>query len=426
MVGSGGEWEGSIALLDRAPDARELRAAVSRAVSRWPALRAAPARSIGRHRARPFDLDFHLRWEELPDEDELIEVAARRFVRPFDSDRPAWEVHVLASPGRGTLLVKLGRGIAERVERVPLLRQLAETPDEIEAARSEGGRSAILDSIGQAGETVLDALQLLQTSAASLRESTASLVAAGKEIGALPGEVGRSALRLARRIGATIRAPLANPLPSAILSSLAGPLQMALVDLPIAAIDAARAPFGLELDDVLLSIASSAVAKLQGTPSGEPPRLRALLADARGTRLVLPAVAPDPVERAHEARLARSRARRRPLDPGQALGMWSGGLPARIASRRSYDLSVRYDGSPLAGRAIAGARILRVYPIDAPPVWARLAIGAQRHPEGLAVGLTFPALDTAGPGEVVAALERSSAEFVAAARSMPPPSLFAH
>lgn len=425
MVGSGGEWEGSIALLDRAPEPRELRAALARAVSRWPGLREAPGRSPSHRQARPFELDFHLRWEELPDEDEMIEVAARRFVRPFDRGRPPWEVHVLASPSRAALLVKLGQSIAERVERVPLLGQLAEAPDGTWGERDAGGRSLLLDSISQAGESILGALRLLQSSAASLRESTASLVAAGREIGALPAEVGRGALRLARRVGATIRAPLANPLPSAILSSLAGPLQMALVDLPIAALDAARTPFGLELDDVLLSIASSAVAKLQGTPAGEPPRLRALLADARGTRVVLPTEAPDPVELAHEARLARSRARRRPLDPAQALGAWSGGLPARIASRRSYDLSVRYDANPLAGRAIAGARILRVYPIDATPAWARLAIGAQRHPDGLAVGLTFPSL-VADAGDVVSALERSSAEFVAAARSTPPPSLFAH
>ena len=92
-----------------------------------------------------------------------------------------------------------------------------------------------------------------------------------------------------------------------------------------------------------------------------------------------------------------------------------------MAEARPYDLSVCYDRSPLAGRRVAGSELVRVYPIDATPRGARLAIGAQRCPDGLSLGLTFSTAVAREPAEVLEAFETASAEFVDAARTTRPP-----
>jgi len=201
---------------------------------------------------------------------------------------------------------------------------------------------------------------------------------------------------------------------------VAGTLRLALVDLPSAALDAARAPFGLEVDDVLVSIGAATMAKLECL--GGRRKVRALVAAPGPNRVVLSGGASDPLEGAREVRrlLSGPPARR----GTRAMPEWRGDIAASLAEMpmaeaRPYDLSVCYDRSPLAGRRVAGTELVRVYPIDATPRGARLAIGAQRCGDGLSLGLTFSTARE--PAEVLEAFETASAEFVDAARTTRPP-----
>lgn len=421
QISSGREWGGGVAVLGAMPEPRALRAALGRAVERWPRLReSSPERSA---RSR-FDLDYHLRWETLDREDDLVAVMTERFFQPLDEKRPPWELHVLSGPERALLLVKMARGLAPESDPAPLFAALvsdaSSKPSAPKAAApSEGSASAL----GPLGDVFLGALRILEGSQSAIRDSAAMLAAAARQTPPTAEELKAIAWRAASSLATKLSAPIANPLPSALLESVSGTLRLALVDLPSAALDAARAPFGLELDDVLVSIGAATMARLEGRRGGRR-KLRALVAVPRRSRVVLSGRANDPLEGAREVHrlLARSpeRAER------QALPAWRGDVAAALAGApaaqpRHCDLSVCYDRSPLAGSRLAGAELVRVYPIDSTPRGARLAIGAQRCRDRLSLGLTFSTAFASEPAEVLEAFEISSAEFIDAARTTPRP-----
>jgi hypothetical protein len=269
-------------------------------------------------------------------------------------------------------------------------------------------------------------MRMIEGSQSALRESAALLAAIGR---APPRaeDLKAVARRATGALTSLLSAPIANPLPATLLEGLTGTLRLALVDLPSAALDAARAPFGLEIDDVLVSIGAATMSRLEGRGSRRR-KVRALVAAPRRSRVVLSETS-DPLEGAREVRRALSRPSA--SRGARALPEWRGDIAATLADMpngepRPYDLSVCYDRSPLAGQRLAGSELVRVYPIDATPRGARLAIGAQRCGDDLSLGLTFSTAVAREPGQVLEAFEIASAEFVDAARASRPPSARMH
>lgn len=436
---SGREWGGSVAILSQTPDPRALRHALDEVVARSPRLRDRPLRrglALGTSAAGDaFDLDYHLRWESFGSNDDVMQVMTQRFFEPLAEDRPPWELHVFAAPSRALLLVKMDRRLAPASDPAPLLSALVHgsevddpsVADHSAAPTLENELPGVAESLSQAGDALLGAMRTLQSSQTLLLDSVAALVGAARQAQPTADFLTTAARRAAKALASTLTAPIANPLPSALIGSVAGSLRLALVDLPSAALDAARAPFGLELDDVLVSIGAATMARLErqmerqdSAPAGrarhkdEP--LRALIASRPRSQVVLSGGASDPIENARAVRrlltetqeAVRAKRARRTTES-----------PAVSRRRKPYDLSVCFDRSPLAGQRLAGAELLRVYPIDSTPRRARLAIGAQRCGDGLALGLTFSTSIAREPAQVLEAFEMSSAEFVEAARSAP-------
>jgi hypothetical protein len=430
---SGREWGGGVAILSATPEPRALRAALGRAVSRWPRLReSSPPRSFAIGPAAigsRFDLDYHLRWETLDCDDELIAVTAQRFFQPLDEARPPWELHVLSGPERSLLLVKMARRLAPETDPAPLLSALvsgAESRPSAPPSASPGNGvapgSAEVEA-GEAGDVLSGVLRVLESAQSAMRESVAMLRTATSRTPPSAEDVKALAWRAASALATRIASPIANPLPSALIETVSGTLRLALVDLPSAALDAARAPFGLELDDVLVSIGAATMARLEGRSAGRR-KLRALVAAPQRSGVVLSGQANDPLEGAREVHRLLARSPARPN--ARALPAWRGDVAAALAGapaarRRPYDLSVCYDRSPLAGRRLAGAEVVRVYPIDSTPRSARLAIGAQRCRDRLSLGLTFSTAMAREPAEVLEAFRSASAEFIDAARTTRPP-----
>lgn len=425
----GREWGGGVAILSAAPEPRALRDSIERLAARWPMLRRIALRRSGASAALPsFDLDYHLRWETLGAGDDLVQVATQRFFEPLDPRRPGWELHVLARPDRALLLVKMDRRLAIEGDPAPLLGALAgDTPRAAPTVPTprEDRRPGVFSGLTQMGDTLLGAWRALQSSEARLRES-AALLATARGMPQAAAVLREMARRAASSIASTLSAPLANPSPSALIGSVAGSLRLALVDLPAAALDAASAQLGLGLDDVLVSIGAATVARLDEDNGVAQKPMRALVAGKEQRRL-LPAGSCDPLENARELRrLLEAPPRGVPALPALGAAMTETDSRVRMRQSRLYDLSVCYDESPLAGREIAGARILRVYPIGATPRSTRLAIGAQRCGDGLSLGLTFSSAVAREPAALLEAFEIASAQFVRAAHGAPRPASHAN
>jgi len=101
-------------------------------------------------------------------------------------------------------------------------------------------------------------------------------------------------------------------------------------------------------------------------------------------------------------------------------GLWlsfpvgtSGGFARRESSRCALKLALS-DG-PIAGRSIAGAEVLRVYPLTALDRKMSVAIGVQPFEDWLCVGIHCDAKVVPQPGAIAEALRESFGEFLDAA-----------
>src|SRR5690606_21151645 len=90
---------GSIVLLRGGPSHPEIVDGLEAAVDRHPRLRRRRVQRRGRLAAdwveHGFDLSYHLRWERIGNDRDLLGVATRRFFQPLAHKAPPWELHVL-------------------------------------------------------------------------------------------------------------------------------------------------------------------------------------------------------------------------------------------------------------------------------------------------------------------------------------------
>ena len=91
------------------------------------------------------------------------------------------------------------------------------------------------------------------------------------------------------------------------------------------------------------------------------------------------------------------------------------GTASRATSERRFDVELHVDGPSLAVQALAGAPILRLYPISAPAPGGELAIGARRAGSWLRLGITCDARLARASSELDRALRAASDELFAAA-----------
>ncbi len=430
---------GSIAVLDGAPDHGRLVELLERAVARHPRLRERPVGRRGRRAewvATPdFDLAFHLRWETIENDRELLTRATQRHTRPFARLAPPWEVHVLAGPSRALVLLRLDPRLEAAGLGEALLASLLDAEPEPEAPRFPP------DEPRSPATTLLETLDALVPRALALRDATRTLLDVARQAAATSGELARAmlegtrrqssawpeelataALRTARALGALVTERLTENSALSRLASAAAPRAIALVDLPLAALDAVRRPLGLTLEALVLSISSGAVSRLEQARGGALPRtLRALISlpETRDTGLLLPLDVQDPLERAahfHEV-LASLGGRARQAAVKTLAGAMTA-LPLALAQGLSqrgaprYDLALAYRELPFGVSSLAGARVRRLYPLAAGTGATGLVVGAHRFDRWLTIGLTYDARVVGSGDELVAAWRASCNELL--------------
>lgn len=433
---------GTIVVLGRAPYHPDVVDALATAVAKHPRLRRRYVKRRGRLAAEwieqhGFDLSFHLRWERLGNDQDLLAIATHRFFEPFARKTPPWEVHVLEGDARSLVLVKTDPSYERAGLCAALLAcLLEESSEESEAAASADAPGTAL--------AIIESLEALVPRAAALRQSALGLLRTARETALLSGQIARATLgasrrdagawsadlatavlRTARSLGALVTERLAENTPGALLGAVAAPRALALVDLPLAALDAVRRPLGLAIEDVLLSISSGALARLEQEQRGTlPANLRALvsLPEARVAGMLLPMEEKDPLRRAAhfhellaalggEARLAAMKALAGVMT---ALPLaLSQGIAPRTAPR--YDLELAYRELPLRARTLAGARVQRIYPLTSTGGATGLAVGAQRFDRWLSLGLSYDATVVGRSRGLVDAWQSACGEFLEAA-----------
>ena len=439
---------GTIVVLGRAPRHADLVDGLAAAVARAPRLRQRRVKhgafGNGWAEQRGFDLAFHLRWENVGCDRDLLAIATQRFFRPFARPAPPWEVHVLEGATRALLLVRhdpslddngrlcatlLGALCADRVDQCAEI-QADDAAGASDPTSPSGTLRATLEALLPEAAALRDsATALLNTAreAATLSGeiARATLHAARRDGAAWSGEIGGAALRTARSLGALVTARLAENSAATLLAPAGARRGLALVDLPLAALDAVRRPLGLTIEDVLLSISAGALARLEHAQRGVlPPSLRAMvsLPESRSAGLLLPMAERDPLRRAaHFHELLAALGGEVHLAAMKTLAGLMTALPialARGAAPRSaprYDFALDYRELPLRGRELAGAHVQRVYPFTTTGTATGLAVGAQRFDRWLTLGLAFDGGVVGRPRGLVDAWQAACGEFLHAA-----------
>jgi hypothetical protein len=436
---------GTVVVLGQAPRHADVVAGLADAVARHPRLRQRRVKHgpFGDEWADlpGFDLSFHLRWERLGSDRDLLRIATQRFFRPFARQAPPWEVHVLEGGTRALLLLRHDPSLDDdgRLCAVVLGALCADGADEACSADA----TATGATTGPRG-ALLAALESLLPEAAALRDSTAALLNTAREAASLSAELvratlgasgrdgtawssdlGAAALRTARSLGALVTARLAENSAAALRETSGARRGLALVDLPLGALDAVRRPLGLTTEDVLLSISAGALARLEQAQRGVRPRslrARISLPEARRTGLLLPLAERDPLRRAaHVHELLAALGGEMQQAAMKTLAGLMTALPIALASGASprraprYDLELAYRELPLHGRDLAGAHVQRVYPFTASGDTTGLAVGAQRFDRWLTLGLAYDGEIVGRPRGLVDAWHASCGEFLHAA-----------
>ncbi len=148
-----------LTLLDRPIDIERFTRRLAHTVMAVPRLRQRVQPGIGRF-TNPswaddpeFELEHHIRWINLPEPgsfEDLLKVATRLYLEPYDRTRPLWEFVVIGglSDGRGALFSKLhhtitdGAGAMRLAEAYMDLEREVPLDDEIEIAHPGEGTSS--------------------------------------------------------------------------------------------------------------------------------------------------------------------------------------------------------------------------------------------------------------------------------------------
>ena len=386
-----------------------------------------------------FDLSRHVRMQHVPHpggDDELRRQVARIIEQPLDPDRPLWEISLLdgLSDDRVALVVKASHVLVDGMALVDLTTRLLDPTPETTPAPEP----APWHPVPTPGPLPLLATELrarVGQIAGGLREAGALLTDPG-----LPGQAAGGLAALARR---TRRVP-DQPTSPTSRPPLTGPVgrhrDLAWVRLSLEDIRAVAAAESVTVNDVVLALATGALARYTVAHPLDPPARdpRAVVPvsvhggspgdEVRNQFAVtvtdLPVGIGDPLERLrsiHEALAGRKAAA--PTSAGGRVFGLVGLVPPRLLREAGRavldrqpvaDLAVTNLRGPAGPRYLLGARMLEVHPWISGTGNIATIIGVMSYAGTLGVCATV-ATDVVGDPEVlVDGFARSLDDLVAA------------
>jgi WS/DGAT/MGAT family acyltransferase len=198
-----------------------------------------------------FDLDNHLYRVALPEPGgpaELSSLVAEVMGRPLDPAQPPWEMHVVEGlqEGKVGLIAKVHHSVIDGVAGVQLMAQLLDFSAE--------GRPVATVRPPWLPPALPSAVQLVTQALPSLFASPVRAVQAAREIG-------RTALRLARRALDGESEPISIPLgaPTTFETPVGAARSVSFAQLSLPQIRELKERFGVTINDVVLAVCSGAL-----------------------------------------------------------------------------------------------------------------------------------------------------------------------
>ncbi|WP_250282348.1 MULTISPECIES: wax ester/triacylglycerol synthase domain-containing protein [unclassified Frankia] len=381
-----------VEILDRAPEWERLRAAHERLTLRVPRLRervidpllplVPPAWSPDPH----FDLDYHLQRIRVPGDgsnSELFELAAAAAARPLDPNRPPWEATLVTGlrDGRAGYLLKLHHSLTDGLGLIQLLSLTHGRGPE----REEPDTSPLPPP-----RPVETPVSLLAGRLPGVLAGAAGSVARGavRTLGRVAADPVGTAVDTVR-FGASLRRVLAPPdvERSPVLNDDGTGYRLIAHDVPLERLKAAGRAAGGTVNDAFLAALLGAFRRfhehhdvvVDQIPIGMPVSLRTdndPMGGNRfaGARFAVPVGDPDPRVRIAAIRAAVATARTEPaigfLDLiAPVLGRLPRALLIEIAGSMTTVSDLQASNLAGIGRSLylAGARVLRVYPMGPRP-----------------------------------------------------------
>jgi WS/DGAT/MGAT family acyltransferase len=198
-----------------------------------------------------FDLDNHLHRAALPapgGEAELRAKVAEVMGRPLDPHQPPWEMHVVEglADGKVGLIAKIHHSVIDGVAGVQLMAHLLDFAPEGRPTGADGdrGRPPALPS----------GVQLVSHALPNLVTSPLRALGAAREIG-------RTAVRLARRALDEEAGPLSVPLgaPATFETPVGAARSVSFAELGLRQVRELKDRFGVTINDVVLAVCSGAL-----------------------------------------------------------------------------------------------------------------------------------------------------------------------
>jgi diacylglycerol O-acyltransferase / wax synthase len=198
-----------------------------------------------------FDLDNHLHRAALPEPGgytELVAMVAQVMGRPLETEQPPWEMHVIEGleGGRVGLIAKVHHAVIDGVAGAQLMAQLLDITPEGRAV-TEFCPPWLPPALPSSARLVTDALPNVFTSPV-------------RTIRALR-EIGRTAVRLARRATDADSGPVSMPMgaPSTFETPVGAERAVSFAELSLAHVKELRERFGVTLNDVVLAVCAGAL-----------------------------------------------------------------------------------------------------------------------------------------------------------------------
>ncbi len=399
-----------------------------------------------------FDLEHHLHRVALPTpggEAEFTDMVAAVMGRPLVPDQPPWEMHVVEGleGGKIGLIAKIHHSVIDGVAGVQLFAQLLDL--------SEEGRPPV-ECPPWAPPALPSHARLVVAAVPNIVTSPMRAVHAARE-------VGRTALRLARRALDEQAAPLSIPVgaPSTFETPVGAARSVSFAKLSLRDVRALKEQFGVTVNDVVLAICSGALrTHLAGREEeGSDPLIAVVPISVRsesadgavaekdlGNRLsamFLPLAndVDQPLERlrAIAATSASAKAQERAVGYGPLACAVSEAMPPALARPmiqfgiqvgalrrlRTGNLMVSNVPGPNFPLYFAGMRMLAAYPLGPVVDGVALNITVQTYDSSIFVGINacasavpdLPALARSMVAELDRLTEAADQEYAAAVRA---------
>jgi diacylglycerol O-acyltransferase len=425
--------------LDRAPDAARLTARSRRLVRELPMFRqrvVEPPLRLDTPRWTiddDFDLSCHIRWESLPSWEDVMELARRDAMTPFDRAHPLWKATVVEGlpEGRAAVVMKLHHALTDGVGGMELALLLFDDRRRvaIDDPVPDPGDGEHPSTAGLVGDALVDdAQRALHTASRLLGGVVPTAVRALRS----PRRAARDAVGLVTSVARTVR-PVFRP-GSPVLTDRHLGRELAALEVPIDDLRRAGAAAGGTLNDAFMAGVAGGLRRYHahhGAPTGNlwvtlPINLRTAEDPLGGNRitlqrLVLPAGETDPIAQMRAVHEACARARNEPAVPyTDAIAGSLNLLPAAIVGSMLKHVDVVASNVPgFSTRSyLAGAEVLS-YHAFGPTIGAALNVTLLSYRDTCFLGMTIDTAAARDPAVLVDCLRQAFDEIRAVARPRP-------